>query len=262
VLRKRDVIPGIVTAGLPTVGIRVPDHPVALALLAAAGVPIAAPSANRFGGLSPTTAAHVARQLGERVGLILDGGAARVGVESTVLSLVGGRARLLRPGGTPLEAIEAELGPVAVGAPAPGNADDARGPAPSPGMSVAHYAPSVPLVLVPAGGSVRASPGERLGLLAASDAARDEAVAGGGPYAVVEVPSPGGDPLELAAGLFEALHRLDAAGIDRIVAHEVPEEGLGRAIMDRLRRASAAQPAADAPPRAQARSARAAQGSR
>jgi L-threonylcarbamoyladenylate synthase len=192
--------------------------------------------------------------------LILDGGAARVGVESTVLSLVGDRPRLLRPGGTPLEAIEAEVGPVAVDAPgtsgAAGGATGGDGPVPSPGMSTAHYAPSVPLVLVGPGASVAARPGERLGLLAASDRDREAAIAGGGPYAAEEVPSPTGDALELAAGLFEALHRLDAAGVDRIVAHEVPEEGPGRAIMDRLRRAAAARPAAAD------RSPRVAQGSR
>ena len=241
VLRKRDTIPGIVTAGLPTVGIRVPDHPVALALLHAAGVPIAAPSANRFGGLSPTRAEHVRRQLGERIGLILDGGPSRVGVESTVLAVDPDGARLLRPGGTPLEAIEAEIGRVQVApAAAIGPGVDEGRAAESPGSSAAHYAPSVPLEVVASGAAVRARPGERLGLLAASEAARDQAVAVGGPYAAMEVPAPDGDALRLAAGLFEALHRLDAEGVDRIVAHEIPEAGLGRAIMDRLRRAEAA----------------------
>ena len=112
VVRRRDHIPGIVTAGLPTVGLRVPDHPVALALVRAAGVPIAAPSANRFGRVSPTSAAHVVRGLGSRVDLVLDGGRCRIGVESTVLLVAEGRAVLLRPGGTPAEAIEAEIGPL------------------------------------------------------------------------------------------------------------------------------------------------------
>ncbi len=130
VVRKRAHIPGIVTAGLPTVGLRVPDHPVALALLAAAGVPIAAPSANPFGRLSPTRAAHVVAGLGSRVDLVLDGGPCRVGVESTVVLLADGRAILLRPGGLPLEAIEAEIGPLG----RPVADDDGRGGA-RPGTS-------------------------------------------------------------------------------------------------------------------------------
>ncbi len=112
VLRKRSSIPGIVTAGLETVGLRVPDHPVAQALLEAAGVPIAAPSANRFGRVSPTRAEHVVAQLDGRVGIVLDGGPCRVGVESTVVLLADGAASLLRPGGTPTEAIEALIGPL------------------------------------------------------------------------------------------------------------------------------------------------------
>ena len=122
VLRKRDNVPGIVTAGLSTVGLRVPDHPVALALIRAAHVPIAAPSANRFGRVSPTRASHVVRGLGARVRLVLDGGPCRVGVESTVVLLADGRAALLRPGGVAAEAIEAEIGPLEVPVPgAPGS---------------------------------------------------------------------------------------------------------------------------------------------
>ncbi|HVX66855.1 MAG TPA: L-threonylcarbamoyladenylate synthase, partial [Bryobacteraceae bacterium] len=114
VLPKKPQIPDIVTAGIGTVGLRVPAHPVALALLQAAGVPIAAPSANRFMGLSPTSAAHVRESLGAGVDLVLDGGPTRVGIESTVLSLVGGTPVLLRPGMIPLEELEAVVGPIAV----------------------------------------------------------------------------------------------------------------------------------------------------
>jgi len=244
VLRKRALIPGIVTAGLDTVGLRVPDHPVALRLIAASGRPIAAPSANRFGGLSPTRAEHVQRQLGDRIGLILDGGPTRIGVESTVVLLAGGRRTLLRPGGLPVEEIEAEIGPLEV-EPGAALADDARGrhaheqPARSPGRMTAHYAPGVPLVIVPPEIPVAVAPGERVGLLAASAAGRERAEALGARFAAVEMPAPDGDQLALAAGLFEALHRLDAAELDRIVAQPVPEVGLGRAIMDRLRRAAA-----------------------
>ncbi len=280
VLRKRDVIPGIVTAGLDTVALRVPAHPVALALIRAADAPIAAPSANPFGRVSPTRAEHVARQLAGRVGIVLDGGPCRVGVESTVVLLAEGRAVLLRPGGLPAEDVEAVIGPLhRVGDEAPEAASLA------PGRQASHYAPGAPLELVdpwpPRHGP---APGERVGLLAADAAGRDAAVAaaeaggsgaegsaaagghaatgaagghapadgraaegrapvaGGhaaiGGYAAVEVLSTSGDLTESAAHLFDALHRLDEARLDRIVAQPVVEVGLGRAVMDRLRRAS------------------------
>lgn len=238
VLRKRDHIPGIVTAGLPTVGLRVPDHPVARALIRAAGVPVAAPSANRFGRVSPTRASHVVRGLGSRVRLVLDGGPCAVGVESTVVLLAEGRAALLRPGGLTLEAIEAEIGPLEVPAPgAPGSA------ALAPGGSGAHYAPRARLEIVDPFGRgaarrLRARPGERLGLLAMSTAGAEAARAAGGPFLVEEVLAADGDPVIVAARLFEALHDLDAAGVDRIVAQPVPAVGIGRAVMDRLRRAA------------------------
>lgn len=231
VLRKQDHIPGIVTAGLDTVGLRMPDHPVALALLHASGVPIAAPSANRFGRVSPTRAEHVARQLGDRVGLILDGGPCRVGVESTVVLLEPGRAVLLRPGGLPAEVIEEVTGPLE----RPG---DGEARSLSPGRAGAHYAPHARVVLVPASEAARPATGERIGLLAASDAGRVLAERAGGPFAAVETLSPSGDPVEAAARLFDALHMLDDAGVDRIVAQPIPETGLGHAVMDRLRRAA------------------------
>ena len=238
VLRRRDHIPGIVTAGLPTVGLRVPDHPVALALIRAAGVPVAAPSANRFGRVSPTRASHVVRGLGSRVRLILDGGPCRVGIESTVVLLADGRAALLRPGGVPAEAIEAEIGPLEI------VADGVAGSAAlAPGGSGAHYAPGARLEIVDPFGPdaahrLRARPGERLGLLAMSAAGAEAARAAGGPFAAEEVLAPDGDPVTVAARLFEALHDLDAAGLDRIVAQPVRAVGLGRAVMDRLRRAA------------------------
>jgi len=233
VLRKRAVIPGIVTAGLDTVAVRMPDHPVALALIRAAGVPVAAPSANPFGRVSPTRATHVARQLGDRVGLILDGGPCRVGVESTVVLLAEGRAALLRPGGLSLEAIEAEIGPLEV--PSEGDARSL-----SPGRGGSHYAPRPPILLAAPHEPVRAGRHERLGLLAASEAGRTLAQRLGGPFTAIEVLAPDGDPILSAANLFDALHRLDEAGVDRIVAQPVTESGLGRAVMDRLRRAAAA----------------------
>ncbi len=242
VVRRRDHIPAIVTAGLPTVGLRVPDHPVALALVRAAGVPIAAPSANRFGRVSPTSAAHVVRGLGSRVDLVLDGGPSRIGVESTVLLVAEGRAVLLRPGGTPAEAIEEVIGPLEhLDDDAPGTASLA------PGRTGAHYAPGVFLEIVDivddaAAPRLRARPGERVGLLAASRASAARAIARGGPFIAVEVLSEGGDPFEVAAHLFEAFHALDTALLDRIIAEPVAPTGIGRAVMDRLRRAALASP--------------------
>jgi L-threonylcarbamoyladenylate synthase len=232
VLRKRDRIPGIVTAGLDTVALRMPDHPVALALIRAAGRPLAAPSANPFGRLSPTTASHVARQLEGKVRLVLDGGPCRIGVESTVVLLADGRAALLRPGGLPAEAVEAVVGPLERPAPE-------EGARLSPGRATAHYAPSPPIVLLEPRRAPRPAKGQRVGLLAADDAGRFEAEDVGGPFAAVEVLAPDGDPVVAASRLFDALHRLDATGLDLIVAQPVPETGLGLAVMDRLRRAVA-----------------------
>lgn len=235
VLRKLPIIPGIVTAGLETVGLRVPDHPVARRLIAEAGVPLAAPSANRFGRVSPTRAEHVVAQLGGRIGIVLDGGPCRVGVESTVIGLTDGQALLLRPGGTPTETIEALIGPLEhVG-------DDATSASLAPGRGASHYAPHAPVELRAAHEGAAALPGERLGLLAADDAGRRAAEATGGPYVAIEVLSATGDEIEQAARLFDALHRLDTAGLGRIVAQAVPETGLGRAVMDRLRRAAASR---------------------
>ncbi|MGH2407686.1 MAG: L-threonylcarbamoyladenylate synthase, partial [Candidatus Limnocylindrales bacterium] len=189
VLRKRTIVPGIVTAGLDTVGLRVPDHPIALRLIEGAGVPIAAPSANRFGRVSPTRAEHVVAQLGGRIGIVLDGGPCRVGVESTVVSLADGPALLLRPGGTPTETIERLIGRLHL------PSGRAAGPSSSPGRAQSHYATRVRLEVIPARGAAAARHGERLGLLAADDEGRRAADADGGPYAAVEVLSPSGDEI-------------------------------------------------------------------
>src|ERR1019366_2546060 len=145
-LDKQPVIPAIVTANLPTVGLRMPAHPIALALIRAAGVPLAAPSANRFTELSPTTADHVRRSLGSDLDYILDGGPCTVGIESTVLSLAGSSAgsqpMLLRPGGIPRTEIESLIGPIATAA------EPATGPHPAPGLHPRHYSPRTTLYLV------------------------------------------------------------------------------------------------------------------
>ncbi|AEJ60751.1 Sua5/YciO/YrdC/YwlC family protein [Spirochaeta thermophila DSM 6578] len=232
VLPKGERVPGIVTAGLPTVGVRMPAHPVARRLIEKAEVPIAAPSANRFGSLSPTRAGHVAGQLGGRVALVLDGGACEVGVESTVVRVEGGQVRVLRPGGVPVEALEEAVGrgAVVVGGPEREGAQEA------PGMLPWHYAPSVPVVVLEGGAMPGAEEAREAGLLAFRGAPEEPA------FRAVEVLSPRGDLQEAAAGLFEGLHRLEEAGVARIYAEAVPEVGLGRAVMDRLRKAAKRRP--------------------
>ena len=145
VLPKRDMIPDLVTAGLPGVGIRIPRHPVAIELLKAAGCPVAAPSANPFGGISPTTAQHVADGLGQKVDCIVDGGPCAVGLESTVLSLMTDRPILLRHGGCPVEDIERIIGRVEIARSDPSQDDAAQ---PAPGMLSRHYAPGTRLIVI------------------------------------------------------------------------------------------------------------------
>jgi len=226
VLRKRPIIPDLVTAGLETVALRVPAHPAALALLQAVGVPIAAPSANPFGYVSPTTAVHVEEMLGDAIKLILDGGPCSVGIESTVCAVTEERAVVLRPGGVTVEEIEAVIGPVTL---ASSSQSDAR----SPGTLPRHYSPQVPITLLAPGESIPRSPqGERVGLLTLLPQSDVEE------YAAVEALSRDGDLLEAAANLFAALRRFDHLGLERIVVESVAERGIGRAIMDRLRRAA------------------------
>ena len=214
-------------AGLDTLAVRVPDHPLALALLRATGRPVAAPSANRSGEVSPTTAAHVLAGLSGRIAAVLDDGPCAVGVESTVLDLTGAGPVLLRPGGVPVEALEALLGPI--GRALPLAAAAASASLRSPGMMLSHYAPGLPV---------------RLG---ATTVAADEALLAFGPplpgAAVTWNLSETGDLPEAAARLFAGLRWLDAAGsaggCRGIAAMPVPEAGLGAAINDRLARAAA-----------------------
>jgi L-threonylcarbamoyladenylate synthase len=199
VVPKRDVIPDIVTAGLPTVGLRIPDHPVALELIRAAGVPIAAPSANRFTELSPTAPGHIPKALAD---FALDGGASQVGIESTVLSLAG-EPTLLRPGVIPVTEIERIIGPVHIAT------GPAIGPHVSPGMHERHYRPKTPLYL-------GTPPAEGRGI-------------------VLQMPS---DPLEYAAILYDTLHRADAQGFDWIAIEMPPDTPEWAGIRDRLKRAA------------------------
>lgn len=227
VLEKQPGVPDIVTAGLGSVGVRVPDHQAARALIRAAGTPVAAPSANPFGYVSPTTAEHVLAQLGSEVDLILDGGPCRVGVESTILSLLEHTPRLLRPGGLTREELEKALGQAIELAPSTDRPQ-------APGQLSRHYATRTPLSVATAEDGQSAAPqGARLGLLARSG---PTSRAG---FEAVEVLSARSDAREAAANLFAALRRLDALGLDRLVAEPWDEHGLGRAILDRLRRCAA-----------------------
>jgi L-threonylcarbamoyladenylate synthase len=223
VVPRSDIVPPVVTAGLETVAIRMPSNRVALELIRACGRAIAAPSANPFGYVSPTEAIHVEAQL-DGIDLILDGGRCPVGVESTILSLTGGKPCLLRSGGVTPEELERVTGPLAWSTGGVARPE-------SPGQLARHYATRTPLGI---SGDPRVtdtpSPGEQVGLLAFLPPADAER------YSAVEVLSVSGDLREAAANLFAALRRLDALKLDRLVAERVPETGLGIAIMDRLRR--------------------------
>lgn len=226
VLPKRPIIPDIVTAGFDTVAIRIPSHPIARALLAEVAFPIAAPSANKFGYVSPTTASHVERSLGDYIDLILDGGPCTVGVESTVCIVNEAGVSVLRPGGITLEQLAEAVGPVSLG-------NSSLSAMKSPGALPSHYAPVTRITLVPASERLPAPRyGERLGSL--SLMSRTDSVG----YLAKEVLSEKGDMEEAAAKLFAALRRLDDVGLDRIIAEIMPEEGIGLAVMDRLRRAA------------------------
>ena len=222
VLKRRGTCPVslLASAGRDSLALRRPAHELACALIRAAGVPLAAPSANRSGRVSPTLAAHAAAELDGRIAAILDGGPCKVGIESTVLDLTGAAPRLLRPGFVPLEAMAALIGPIAV-------AHEAEESAPlSPGMLASHYAPSLPLRL----DASEVRPGEAL-------LAFGRAIPPGA--ARVLSLSENSDLVEAAANLFAALRALDQPHFAAIAVMPIPEAGLGRAINDRLRRAAA-----------------------
>jgi L-threonylcarbamoyladenylate synthase len=226
VLLKEESIPDIVTAGLPTVAIRMPNHSMALSLIKESECPIAAPSANPFGYLSPTTAEHVREQLGNQIDFILDGGSCVVGVESTIISFVEEEPKLLRPGGVPLEEVESIIGTVAIGSI---NKEKTT----APGMLPKHYAPRTPILLDWSEKDLVDYRNRKVGLLAF------QKVNPSLKFNCVEVLSERGDLREAAANLFSAIRRLDGSGLDLILAESIPETSLGRAIMDRLHRASA-----------------------
>ena len=224
ILPKRAKVPDLVTAGLSTVAIRMPAHPVAQALIREAGVPIAAPSANPFGYVSPTCAQHVFEGLGDRVDLILDGGPCPIGVESTIVSMRGAGLELLRPGSVTLAEIREVMGSTVQMA--------SRQTVVAPGQLPRHYAPRTPVTILSARG-VRpiVQEQERAGLLALSALSQID-----DRFCEVEVLSSSGDLREAARTLFAALRRLDALRLDRLYAEPCDDRGLGLAIMDRLRR--------------------------
>jgi L-threonylcarbamoyladenylate synthase len=219
----------LATAGLDSIAVRVPAHPIAQDILRNFGGPVVAPSANRSGHVSPTTAAHALADLGGRVDLIIDGGATPVGVESTIVACLDTPA-LLRPGGVPRETIERVLGQPLADAPASidsKNADGKKAPR-APGMLESHYAPRTPLRL----DAKKVAPGEAL--LAFGPALVEDAASA---TKMLNL-SARGDPIEAAANLFSHLRALDAAGATAIAVMPIPDAGLGEAINDRLRRAA------------------------
>lgn len=222
VLRKRDCIPHIVTSGLDTVGVRMPDHPLTLELLRSLDFPLAAPSANPFGYISPTSAAHVAEQLGQHIPYILDGGDCRIGVESTIVDCTTAIPTVLRLGGTSVEAIQEIIGDVHV------HTISTSAPQ-APGMLHSHYAPRKPMRV----GNIHEllhNHGPDVSILSFKDSFHN--------YRNIRL-SETGDLHEAARNLFSAMRKLDSDHHSIIIAEFVPDYGLGRAINDRMRRASA-----------------------
>jgi L-threonylcarbamoyladenylate synthase len=245
VLPRAERIPPVVAAGGATVGVRVPSHPIARALIQAAGVPVAAPSANRFMHTSPTTAAHVLADLEGRVACVLDGGPCTVGVESTVLDLTVSPPRVLRPGGVSLEALREVLPDVSLPPRAPSPRGEPGETLRAPGQMERHYAPRARLLVFDGQGPEALSAmlaesrdavarGERVGALVPDEEVAALEAAG----AQVAALGPADDLAEAARRLYSGLRALDALGVDRIVCHTFGEAGLGLALRDRLRRAA------------------------
>ena len=244
VLPKSDKIPGIATAGLSTAAFRLPDNEAAQKLIALSTGAVAAPSANPFGFLSPTRAEHVQSKLGDKIDIILDGGPARIGLESTVIDLTGENVRILRPGGTPKEAIEELIGAVQDGSPVTGDFKDGLA---SPGQLKSHYSPKTPLSALTKEEMTHLQYEKSCVFLFFDAQTKDEWLKNQferpPEEAIIKVLSESGQVIEAASRLFEVLHQLDSlnlaknSGISRIYAQFAPAQGLGEAINDRLRRA-------------------------
>lgn len=225
VLPRRSIVPDLACAGLPSVAVRMPAHPVFQAVLRRFKKPLAAPSANRFGRISPTSGAHVREELEGRIPLILDAGATPLGIESTILAVEKGGVRILRSGPITREALEGEVRVLEDDS----HTEDGSRPQ-APGRLASHYAPRTPLVLAEPG-SIEFARRQKLGLLAWSRAQEG--------YGGMEVLCADGDMRNGASRLFGAMRNLDRGGFEAIVAELAPESGLGVAINDRLRRAAA-----------------------
>ncbi|NBC09286.1 MAG: threonylcarbamoyl-AMP synthase [Bacteroidetes bacterium] len=225
-LDKAAIIPDLVTAGSPRVALRIPNHPLTLSLLQQLDFPLAAPSANPFGYISPTTAQHVADQLGDQIPYILDGGPCRVGVESTIVGFEDGQTVIYRKGGVPVEEITALIGPVQVREHSTSNPN-------APGMLKSHYAPGAKVVIGNVEELLPGYEGQRVGVI------RFRKTTAKLPAEHQLILSPQGDFAEAARRLFAGMRQLDALQLDIILAELLPEEGLGRAVNDRLRRAAA-----------------------
>ena len=245
ILPRGPQVPRLVTAGLDTVAVRMPDHPVALALIRTTGSPIAAPSANRFMHVSPTTAEHALADLNGRVPLILDGGSSQVGVESTVLDLCSKVPRILRPGGVSLEALRSVLPDVQLPMKRNNMHEDEEEAQKAPGQLLTHYAPAVPLLLFDGGVEAmrhamlaelqrRLARGERVGVLVANEDLATFQNSG----AVIQTPGSANDTKQIATALFASLRALEAARVDAILCRNFDEQGLGLAIRDRLLKAA------------------------
>jgi len=223
VLPKTSRVPYLVTSGLDTVGVRWPSHPLTLQLLRLLPFPLAAPSANPFGYISPTSAAHVTDQLGGKIPYILDGGSCSVGIESTIIDCTSSKPVVLRLGGLSIEAIERVAGHIEVISQSSSNPS-------APGMLASHYAPRIPLFLGDIELLLPLFSDKKIATLTLQNSF--ENISG-------EQLSPSGNLSEAARALFSAMRRLDQSGADVILAERMPEEGLGRAINDRLQRAAA-----------------------
>ena len=225
VLRKRDIVPEIVTAGLETVAIRISAHPIFSEIVRALGKPLAAPSANRFGRISPTTARHVLDELDGHIPLIIDGGPTTHGIESTIVSVHDGKIDILRRGPITSEQL-AKFGEVDIAT--------ERAKISAPGQLPSHYAPKTPLRIVDDLKSFRLETNQRCALLAWNPIKNDQR------FVAIRNLSEKQELREAAANLFDYLRELDQLDVDLIVAEQVPEQGLGAAILDRLQRASRA----------------------
>jgi L-threonylcarbamoyladenylate synthase len=224
-LPKKNIIPDIVTSGLEKVAIRIPNHPLTLQLLRSIDFPLAAPSANPFGYVSPTTAEHVNKQLGDKIPYILDGGECDIGLESTIVGMEGDDIVVYRLGGLSIEAIEEVVGKVTV------QLNQSSNPA-APGMLKSHYAPRIPLIITSIQEYIQTHPQQKIGVISFTHDYTSEHV---NCFRL----SADGNLNEAAQNLFTALRSFDDTNVEIIVAENLPDSFLGRAVNDRLKRAAA-----------------------